>query len=101
MPLAYARTQVVAPAVGATVGFDDESLAAYAREAVFPTAMGDVRFCVKGGWAQPRVLQVQFQEISGHNTSPLQKGSRHVVLSPAESSSGKLALPHSETFLAE
>ena len=70
-PLAYAQMQVVAQAVEATGGFDDASLSAYARGATFHTVMGDIKFGVNGEWAEPRVLQVQFQGISGHDVEPI------------------------------
>ncbi|MGI5438580.1 amino acid ABC transporter substrate-binding protein [Streptomyces shenzhenensis] len=101
VPLAYAQLQVVAQAVEATGGFDDESLAAYARETTFRTVMGDVRFGVKGEWSQPRVLQVQFQGISGHEVGQFRNGSRQIVVSPPESSSGELIFPYAEALTAE
>jgi branched-chain amino acid transport system substrate-binding protein len=101
VPLAYAQMQVVTQAVEATGGFDDESLSAYAREERFPTVMGDVRFGVRGEWPQPRVLQVQFQEISGHEVGQFQNGSRQIVVSPPESSSGTLIFPYAEALTAE
>jgi branched-chain amino acid transport system substrate-binding protein len=60
-PLAYAQLQVVAQAVEATGGFDDASLASYARSTTFQTVMGAIKFGARGEWAEPRVLQVQFQ----------------------------------------
>ena len=91
-PLAYAQMQVVAQAVEATGGFDDASLSAYARGATFHTVMGDVKFGVNGEWADPRVLQVQFQGISGHEVGQFRNGSRQIVVSPPNFVSGKLSL---------
>ncbi|CAL9324501.1 amino acid ABC transporter substrate-binding protein [Streptomyces sp. SudanB66_2053] len=101
VPLAYSQMQVVAQAVEATGGFDDESLSEYTREHAFPTVMGDVRFGVKGEWSKPRVLQVQFQGISGHEVGQFQNGSRQIVVSPSESSSGELVFPYAEALTAE
>ncbi|MEU5646074.1 amino acid ABC transporter substrate-binding protein [Streptomyces milbemycinicus] len=101
VPLAYAQMQVIAQAVEATGGFNDESLSAYTRGESFPTVMGDVRFGVKGEWLQPRVLQVQFQGISGHEVGQFQNGSRQIVVSPPESSSGDLIFPYAEALTAE
>lgn len=100
-PLAYAQMQVVAQSVEATGGLDDASLSAYAREATFPTVMGDVRFGTKGEWSQPRVLQVQFQGISDHEVGQFRNGSRQIVVSPPESSSGELIFPYAEALTAE
>jgi len=95
-PLAYAQMQVVAQAVQATGGFDDASLSAYARGTTFHTVMGDIRFGVNGEWAEPRVLQVQFQGISDHDVGQFRSGSRQVVVSPNTLASGKLIYPYAE-----
>ena len=100
-PLAYAQMQVVAQAVEATGGFDDASLSAYARGATFHTVMGDIRFGAKGEWAEPRVLQVQFQGISGHDVSQFRNGSRQIVVSPPSFVSGKLSYPYAESLSAK
>jgi branched-chain amino acid transport system substrate-binding protein len=100
-PLAYAQMQVVAQAVEATGGFDDASLSACARGATFHTAMGDIRFGVKGEWPEPRVLQVQFQGISGHEVDQFRNGSRQVVVSPPDFISGGLSFPYAEALFAE
>ena len=100
-PLAYAQMQVVAQAVQATGGFDDASLSAYARGATFHTVMGDIRFGINGEWAEPRVLQVQFQEISGHDVGQFRNGSRQIVESPPGFVSGKLVYPYAEALSAK
>jgi branched-chain amino acid transport system substrate-binding protein len=97
-PLAYAQMQVVAQAVEATGGFDDATLSAYARGTTFHTVMGDIRFGVNGEWATPRVLQVQFQGISGHEVGQFQSGSRQIVVSPPEFASGELRFPYAEAL---
>jgi len=100
-PLAYAQMQVVARAVEATGGFDDASLAAYARSTTFDTVMGAITFGVNGEWAEPRVLQVQFQGISGHEVGQFQNGSRQIVVSPPNFASGMLGFPYAEALSAE
>jgi branched-chain amino acid transport system substrate-binding protein len=97
-PLAYAQMQVVAQAVEATGGFNDASLAAYARGATFHTVMGAIKFGTNGEWAEPRVLQVQFQEISGHDAGQFRNGSRQIVVSPWGFASGMLRYPYAEAL---
>lgn len=92
-PLAYAQMQVVAQAVEAVGGLDDERLSAYARHATFQTVMGPVRFGTRGEWREPRVLQVQFQNIEGSDIAQFSDGSRQVVLSPAGFAAGSLRYP--------
>ncbi|MBC8141398.1 MAG: amino acid ABC transporter substrate-binding protein [Armatimonadetes bacterium] len=95
-PLAYAQMQVLAQAVEATGGFDDESLSVYAREATFQTVIGIIKFGVRGEWAEPRVLQVQFQGISGHDAEQFRNGSRQIVVSPPNFTSGGFSFPYAE-----
>jgi branched-chain amino acid transport system substrate-binding protein len=95
-PLAYAQLQVLAQAVEATGGLDDAALASYARSAAFETVMGSVRFGRNGEWETPRVLQVQFRSVSGHDADQFRRGASQVVVAPAEFASGPLGYPYSE-----
>jgi branched-chain amino acid transport system substrate-binding protein len=97
-PLAYAQMQVVAQAVEATGEFNDASLAAYARGATFHTVMGAIKFGTNGEWAEPRVFQVQFREISGHDAGQFRNGSRQIVVSPPALASGTLSYPYAEAL---
>jgi branched-chain amino acid transport system substrate-binding protein len=60
--------------------------------------MGDVKFDTNGEWAHPRVLQVQFQGIAGHEAEQFKDGSRQVVVSPNALASGRLIFPYSEAL---
>jgi branched-chain amino acid transport system substrate-binding protein len=93
-PLAYAQMQVVAKAIEATAGLDDTALSAFTRDATFNTVMGDVKFGTNGEWAHPRVLQVQFQGIAGHEAEQFKDGSKQVVVSPNALASGQLIFPY-------
>jgi branched-chain amino acid transport system substrate-binding protein len=95
-PLAYAQMQVVAQAVKATGGLDDARLSSYARDTIFDTVMGTVKFGANGEWAEPRVLQVQFQGISGPEVGQFQNGSRQIVVSPPKFTSGELHFPYAD-----
>lgn len=97
-PLAYAQMQVVAQAVEATGGLNDESLSAYARGATFDTVMGAIKFGANGEWAEPRVLQVQFQGITGPDVGQFKNGSRQVVVSPPNFASGELNFPYADVL---
>ncbi len=97
-PLAYAQMQVVAQAVEATGGLDDIILSAYASEETFDTVMGDIRFGKNGEWAHPRVLQVQFRGVAGHEADQFKDGSRPVVVAPSPLASGQLIYPYAEAL---
>jgi branched-chain amino acid transport system substrate-binding protein len=97
-PLAYAQMQVVAQAVEATGGLDDALLSTFARNATFNTVMGDVKFGRNGEWEHPRVLQVQFRGIAGHEADQFMDGSRQVVVAPGAMASGQLIFPYAEAL---
>ena len=98
-PLAYAQMQVVAQAVENTESFDDAVLSDYTRSAAFATVMGDVTFAARGEWTHPRVLQVQFQGITGHDLDQFRDGTRQIVVAPQEMASGTLIYPFAKARL--
>jgi branched-chain amino acid transport system substrate-binding protein len=97
-PLAYAQMQVVAQAVEATSSLDDAALLTFTRDATLNTVMGDVKFGKNGEWAYPRVLQIQYQGIAGHEADQFKDGLRQVVVSPNTLASGQLIFPYAEAL---
>jgi len=96
-PYAYAQMQVVAQAVAATKGFDDGKLADYVRANTFKTVVGDVKFGKGGEWAEPKVLQVQYQGITAANDLEQFRDTKHqVILTPGEYATGKVAYPYTD-----
>jgi branched-chain amino acid transport system substrate-binding protein len=93
-PLAYAQLQVLEQAVRAVGSLDDAALSDYARKATFDTAVGKVTFGEGGGWAQPRVLTVQFQNIESNNISEFKKSNTQAVVYPSEISSASVIYPY-------
>ncbi|CAN5184403.1 branched-chain amino acid ABC transporter substrate-binding protein [soil metagenome] len=91
--LAYAQMQVLAQAVREAGSFDDDRLAAYTRAAVFQTVIGPVGFGLRGEWREPRVLQVQFQDVDSHDLEPFREGAHQVVVWPPELATGTLRYP--------
>ena len=86
--------QVLEQAVIATGSLDDAALSAHARGANFNTVMGDVKFGERGEWAMPRVVQVQFQNVSGNTLEQFRGAEKQVVVAPNEFASGKLIYPY-------
>ena len=93
-PLAYAQMQVLEQAVEATRSMDDDLLSEYCRKNTFETVVGPVNFGENGEWAQPRVIQVQYQNISNGSLDTFRESRVHVVVSPTEYSSGDLIYPY-------
>ena len=80
--------------VEATKTLDDANIVDYIRAHPFRTVVGDVRFGAEGEWAQSRVLQVQYRNISGHDVAQFRDMSTQVVVAPAEYASGEVIYPY-------
>ena len=93
-PWAYAQLQVLQQAVEATKSLDDAKLGDYIRAHSFRTVVGDVEFGAQGEWAQSRILQVQYQNIKGHDITQFKDMSTQVVVAPAEYASGEVIYPY-------
>jgi branched-chain amino acid transport system substrate-binding protein len=95
MPVwAYAYLQVLGDAIAGTQSLNDEKLAEYMRTATFKTVVGDVKFGVKGEWAQERMLLIQFQNIKGNSIDDFRDLSTEVILYPPQYKSGNLIYPY-------
>jgi branched-chain amino acid transport system substrate-binding protein len=92
-PWSYAVLQVLQQAIEKTKGLDDTRLADAIRATTFRTVVGDVAFGDKGKWAMPRVLQVQFQNIIGHDIEQFHDARTQVVVDPPAYKSGDLIYP--------
>lgn len=93
-PFGYAQYQVLGQAIEATKSIDDQKLGDYIRKTTFKTVVGDISFGPNGEWAQPRVLQVQFQNIKGNDVGQFKDISTQVVVTPPEYKSGNLIFPY-------
>jgi branched-chain amino acid transport system substrate-binding protein len=95
-PTAYSQLQVLEQTVQETGSLDDAQLINYARSAVFDTVLGKIQFGRDGEWSSPRVLQVQFDGIEGHDLEQFKRGDRQVVVAPDDLASGPLAYPYAQ-----
>jgi branched-chain amino acid transport system substrate-binding protein len=92
-PWGYAQLQVMAQAIEATKSIDDKKLADFIRTNSFKTVLGDIKFG-KSGWAQSRVLQVQFHDIKGNDIEQFRAMGTQTVLTPEEYKSGSVIYPY-------
>jgi len=92
-PISYAYLQILAEAVTQTKGLDQQKLADYIRSHTFKTAYGDVKFGKDGEWTQSRMLQVQFQHVSGNGIEQFEDATKQPVLTPAAFKSGTVIYP--------
>ncbi|HEX3537501.1 MAG TPA: amino acid ABC transporter substrate-binding protein [Stellaceae bacterium] len=95
-PFAYAEMQVLQQAIEATKGIDQDKLADYIRANTFKTVVGDVSFGKDGEWSKPRVLEVQFQNITGNNIEQFKDIKTETVISPDEYKTGSVIAPYKQ-----
>ena len=58
--------------------------------------VGDVSYGKDGEWAKPRVLEVQFQNITGTGIDQFKMTKTEIVLSPPEFKTGEVQAPYSD-----
>ena len=95
-PFAYADLQVVGEAVTAIHGTDQAKLADYLRSHTFHTIVGDIAFGPNGEWAQPRVLEVQFQGVKGNDLEQFRDMKAPTVLYPPSLKNGTMHYPYTD-----
>jgi branched-chain amino acid transport system substrate-binding protein len=93
-PYSYARMEMIAQAVTATGGTNDEKLAEYCRKSTFKTVVGDVSFNDQGEWTTAAVLAVQFQGVSGNGLDQFKDPKTEVILWPKKYATGKIIYPY-------
>jgi branched-chain amino acid transport system substrate-binding protein len=98
VPWSYAYLQVLGDAVEATKGLDQDKIAKYMHEATFHTVVGDVKFGEDGEWAQPRMLQVQYQHIKSNDVEQFRNPENIVILTPDTYKDGSLIYPYADAL---
>jgi branched-chain amino acid transport system substrate-binding protein len=93
-PYSYAVGQVLAQAIEATKGLDQQKLADYIRATEFSTIVGKVKFGKNGEWAKGRTLMVQYQKIQGTGIDQFRGPGKKIVLYPDEFKSGNIIYPY-------
>jgi branched-chain amino acid transport system substrate-binding protein len=93
-PFAYANLQVLGQAIESTKSLDQDKLADDIRKSEFKTIVGDIRYGKDGEWSEPRVLEVQFQNIKGNDLEQFRSSATEAVLEPKQYRSGTLITPY-------
>jgi branched-chain amino acid transport system substrate-binding protein len=92
-PISYADMQVLQQAVEGTKGLDQDKIADYMRSNTFKTVFGDIKFGKDGEWADPRMLMVQFQGITGTDLDQFKDPAKTIILGPPAFKSGTVVYP--------
>jgi branched-chain amino acid transport system substrate-binding protein len=93
-PQAYAQMQVVEQAIAGLKTVDDFAIAQFVRSETFKTVVGDIRFGEGGGWSEPRVLTVQYQNIRSNDPVAFKSPDVQAVVWPSSLASDALIYPY-------
>ena len=93
-PFAYGYMQVLQQAVESAKSLDDDKLAEALRTDMFHTIVGDVKFGPNGEWVEPRVLEVQFQNLKANDMEQFRNPDTEVILWPSALNTGKIEYPY-------
>jgi branched-chain amino acid transport system substrate-binding protein len=92
-PQIYATFEILAQAVAATGGVDQDKLASFIRATTFKTLYGDIAFGPDGEWKEPRMLTVQYRGLQGQGLEQFKRPDAHVILHPPAYKTGELRAP--------
>ena len=91
----YAQFQILEQAIKGANSFDDDKIAAYLKKGTFTTVMGPIKFGAKGEWAEGRMLQVQYHDITDASNLETWRGMTYqTVLTPAKLKTGNVIYPY-------
>jgi branched-chain amino acid transport system substrate-binding protein len=92
-PFAYANLQVMAAAVEATKGLDQDKMADWLHKSTIPTIVGDIKYGPNGEWLEGRVLMVQYHDVQGSDLEQWRDDRRQTILYPPQYATGKAKYP--------
>jgi branched-chain amino acid transport system substrate-binding protein len=95
-PFAFGYMQVLQQAVEGTKSLDQDKLADYLRQSAFKTVVGDIKFGPNGEWAEPRVLEIQFHDITSNGLDQFKDDSKQKILWPSKYETGRMAYPYTD-----
>ena len=95
-PQSYAQMQILEQAIVGANSLDDAKLAQFTRDMSFKTIVGDVKFGAGGGWAEARVLQVQYQNIGANDLADFKNADTQAVVWPSSLASSPLIYPYAK-----
>jgi branched-chain amino acid transport system substrate-binding protein len=95
-PFAYGYMQVLQQAVESAKSLDDDKLAEALRTDTFHTIVGDVKFGPNGEWVEPRVLEVQFQNLKANDMEQFRNPDTEVILWPPALKTGNIEYPYQD-----
>jgi branched-chain amino acid transport system substrate-binding protein len=88
--------QVIADAITATGGLDEDKLAEYIHAHPFKTIVGEINFGPDGEWTKPKNLFVQYHGVKSNDIEQFRDDSHIAILYPSEFKTGTLISPYAK-----
>ncbi len=92
-PFGYAGGQVLAQAVQATGGLDQDKLADYMHSHSFDTVVGKIAFGKDGEWSEPRIVWTQFQGVTDNGLEQFRTLEHEAIVWPPAYRTAPLIYP--------
>jgi branched-chain amino acid transport system substrate-binding protein len=93
-PFFYAGGQLIAAAVKAAGGVNEEKMAKWLHANVVDTIVGPIKFGPDGNWAESRIVWAQYRGVVDKDINQFRSPGKQVVLQPANLETGKLIGPY-------
>jgi branched-chain amino acid transport system substrate-binding protein len=84
VPFAYGALQVLGAAATAVGSLDQQKMIAYIHSHKFDTVAGDIAFGPDGEWTKPRIITIQFRNITAGTLDQFKDPKKVVVIWPDE-----------------
>jgi branched-chain amino acid transport system substrate-binding protein len=97
-PFGYAGGQVLAEAVRATGGLDQDKLAEYMHSHTFETVVGKIGFGKDGEWSEPRVVWTQFQGVADGSLEQFRELEHEAIVWPPDYRTGSFIYPYASAL---
>jgi branched-chain amino acid transport system substrate-binding protein len=95
-PFTYAAAQILAQAVKDTGSLDQAKIAEAIHGKTFKTIVGDVKFGGDGEWAKPRMLTIQYRNVTGNDIGQFTHPGTQIILYPPDLKTGSLRYPFAQ-----
>jgi branched-chain amino acid transport system substrate-binding protein len=92
-PFGYAGGQVLAEAVQATGGLDQDKLAEYMHSHTFDTVVGKISFGKDGEWSEPRIVWSQYQDVTDNGLEQFRNLEHEAIVWPPSYRTAPLIYP--------
>lgn len=93
-PWAYAYLQTLQQGVEGAKSLDDAKIAEWLHNNPVDTVVGKISFGADGEWTKSRMMQFQFQGITGNTLDEFKDMSKMPILTPADIKTGELIYPY-------